>query len=426
MSTIHVVGAGMSGLACAVRCAGTGRTVAVYEAAPRAGGRCRSFLDEGLGCMIDNGSHLLLGANRNTKSYLERIGSQDRVTEIRPAAFPFRDARTGAEWMLKPGSPWLPLWLLDPGRRVPGSSPRDYLKALRLKRAGLNDTVADCVGEDDPLMEGFWQPLSQAILNTDAREASAALLWKALSLSFLKGEAACRPGVFSKDISAALVDPAIKYLEERDAVVRFQARMRGLRWQDDSVLALRFQEGLLRVGSEDAVVLAVPPDTCAEIWPDANPPLEARPIVNLHFKLDRPIELPGGLPFLGLIGCDAQWLFVRGNILSVTISSATDHVDRPNFELANHIWDEITRTLSLHMGRLPPWRVIKEKRATIAQTPSAVAQRPRTRTDLKNLFLAGDWTATGLPATIEGSITSGFTAARQALAATSRSKENED
>jgi len=78
------------------------------------------------------------------------------------------------------------------------------------------------------------------------------------------------------------------------------------------------------------------------------------------------------------------------------------------------------------MGRLPPWRVIKEKRATIAQTPSAVAQRPRTRTDLKNLFLAGDWTATGLPATIEGSITSGFTAARQALAATSRSKENED
>jgi squalene-associated FAD-dependent desaturase len=424
MAMIHVIGAGMSGLACAVRCAMAGHQVALYEAAPRAGGRCRSYMDEGLGCVIDNGSHMLLGANRNTKDYLVRLGSQESVTEIRPASFAFRDIRTGAQWSLRPGSPWFPLWLLNPRRRVPGTSPADYVRALRLRRASASATVADFVGEDGPMMESFWQPLCRAVLNTDATEASARLLWKALSLSFFKGESACRPMIFSQGISAALVDPAIRLLESKGAIVRFQSRLRGLRWEDKDVLALRFPEGLLRVANDDAVVLAVPPDICAELWPDANPPQEARPIVNVHFKLGTQIDLPGGLPFLGLIGSDAQWLFARGNILSVTMSAATAYVDRPNFELANHLWDEITRILGRNMGRLPPWRVIKERRATIAQTPEIIAQRPGARTMLGNLFLAGDWTNTGLPATIEGSIASGYTAARHAMGAIASRKRD--
>lgn len=424
MAMIHVIGAGMAGLACAVRCAMAGHKVALYEAAPRAGGRCRSFMDEGLGCVIDNGSHMLLGANRNTKDYLERLGSRDSVTEIRPAAFPFRDVRTGAQWTLRPGSPWLPLWLLNPGRRIPGTSPADYIRALRLRRASATATVADFVEQDGPMMEAFWQPLCQAVLNTDATEASARLLWKALSLSFFKGEAACRPMIFSQGISKALVDPAIRLLESKGAMVRFQSRLRGLRWQDKAVLALRFPEGLLRVADDDAVVLAVPPDICAELWPDAKPPQETRPIVNIHFKLENEIDLPGGQPFLGLIGSDAQWLFARKNILSVTISSATKHVDRPNIELASQIWGEISRILGRNMGRLPPWRVIKERRATIAQTPEIIAQRPGPRTMLGNLFIAGDWTDTGLPATIEGSISSGYIAARHAMAAVASRKRD--
>ena len=424
MATIHVIGAGMSGLACAVRCATQGHSVALYEAAPRGGGRCRSFMDEGLGCVIDNGSHMLLGANRNTIDYLDTIGSRASVTEIRPAAFPFRDTRSGVQWTLKPGSPFLPLWLFDAKRRVPGSTPRDYLKAFRLMRADKSATVAGCIGANDPMMETFWQPLCEAALNTDAREASARLLWKALSLSFFKGEPACRPMIFNHGLGTALVDPAIRLLESKGAIVRFQARLRGLRWQDDAVLALRFPEGLLRVAMDDAVVLAVPPDICAELWPDIKPPQETRPIVNIHFRLDTPVTLPGGMPFLGLIGTDAQWLFTRGNILSVTISAATGHVDRPNWELANHIWDEITRILDRNMGRLPPWRVIKERRATIAQTPKNVALRPGPTTMLNNLFIAGDWTDTGLPATIEGSIRSGYIAAGHAIAAVTKTRRD--
>jgi uncharacterized protein with NAD-binding domain and iron-sulfur cluster len=118
---------------------------------------------------------------------------------------------------------------------------------------------------------------------------------------------------------------------------------------------------------------------------------------------------------LGLIGTDAQWIFSRGNVLSITISAASEHVDKPNWEIANHLWSELTKILDRNMGRLPPWRVIKERRATIAQTPEVLANRPVATTTLNNLFIAGDWTNTGLPATIEGSIQSGSRAARLAI-----------
>jgi hypothetical protein len=171
----------------------------------------------------------------------------------------------------------------------------------------------------------------------------------------------------------------------------------------------------LEVDNDDAVVLAVPPNICAELWPDVNPPTETRPIVNVHFRVREPVALPGGLPFLGLIGTDSQWIFSRGNVLSITISAASEHVDKQNWEIANHLWSEITNILGRNMGRLPPWRVIKERRATIAQTPAVLANRPSATTALNNLFIAGDWTNTGLPATIEGSIQSGLRAARLAI-----------
>lgn len=438
MGTVHVIGAGLSGLSCAVRCAGAGSAVVLYEAAPRAGGRCRSFADEGLGCSIDNGNHLLLGGNTATLEYLGDIGARHMVTEIDPAAFPFLEPnpreeyallpymKSGGEmqWSLRPGSPWFPAWLASSRRRVPGTAPSDYYRdVLRLLRAGPRDTVAACVGRRSPLFERLWQPISRAVLNTDATEASARLLRTAIAATFLKGEKACRPMIFAKGLSPTLVTPALRLLERAGAVVRFQARLRGLRWQENGVVALRFPEGLLKVEVGDAVVLAVPPDACAELWPDSNPPQETRPIVNVHYRLTEPVTLPGGLPFLGLIGTETQWLFTRDEVLSVTISAATAHVDRPNWEIANQVWAEVSRILGRNMGRLPPWRVIKERRATIAQTPDVVARRPGAETILPNLFLAGDWTDTGLPATIEGSVRSGAAAARLAIACVSRKAE---
>lgn len=415
METVHVIGAGLSGLSCALRLGLAGRQVAIYEAAGHAGGRCRSFVDDSLGCLIDNGSHMLMGANEATRSFLFDIGSRDALQEVAPAAFPFHDVRTGRSWCVRPNAGPIPLWMWMPNRRVPGTRASDYLAAFRLARAGPDDTIADCVGADSALYETFWQPLSQAVLNTDAHEGSAKLLWSMVSATFLRGEAACRPLHFHKGLSPGLIDPAVATLKGLGADIRFKARLRRLERSDDRVTGLHFPDGLLRLGRDDIVVLAVPPDACADVWPEAETPTESRAIVNAHFKLPERIELPHKAPFLGLIGAQSQWIFVRDKVLSVTISAADSHVEQPGWQIANMLWGEVAGVLGRNVGRVPPWRVIKEKRATIAQTPAQIRLRPGARTSTDNLFLAGDWTATGLPATIEGSIRSGYRAADCAL-----------
>jgi squalene-associated FAD-dependent desaturase len=411
MATVHVVGGGLSGLSAAVRAARLGFDVVLYEAAGQAGGRCRSFVDDGLGCLIDNGNHMLLGANHATKTYLAEIDVADAITEISPAAFPFIDLATGERWRLQPGSGLLPIWLLDPERRVPGVPLTDYLAFARLARASSTATVAECVGTDSPLYERLWQPISRAVLNTDAAEGSARLLWRVIYETFLKGEAACRPLFFHRGLSPALVDPAIRTLAGRGCEVRLKARVRGLSWRDGRVTTLRFAEGLLRLADDDCVILAVPPDAAKELWPEVDVPGETRAIVNAHYRIEERVALPWGLPILGLIGGEAQWVFARDTVLSVTVSAADRLIDRPAWDLANQLWSEVARALQRNVGRLPPWRIIKERRATIAQTPGEVARRPKPTTSLENLFMAGDWTDTGLPATIEGSIRSGTRAA---------------
>ena len=416
MSTVHVIGAGISGLACATRAAISGVDVALYEAAGQAGGRARSFHDESLGCMIDNGNHLLLGANESTRAYLADIDAGEMIREIAPAAFPFMDLSSGERWRVRPGGGLLPTWIFSKDRRVPDTTTGEYLRqAYRLKRAGKTDTVLGAVGNDSVLYETLWQPLCRAALNTDASEASAKLMWIVLRETFMKGEEACRPWFFHKGLSAALVNPAIRFLKENNAEVRFQARLRGLRWTDHKITSLYFPEGMLRIEPDDAVILAVPPDICNDIWPAAKAPTDSRTIVNAHYRMDKPVSLPWDAPFVGLVGSETHWIFARDNIVSLTISAGDALAEKPNWEIANLLWSEVAQVIGSSAGRMPAWRVIKERRATFAQTPAQVNSRASTDTSIKNLFLAGDWTDTGLPATIEGSVRSGFKAASQAL-----------
>jgi len=418
MPTIHIIGAGVSGLACATRAAISGVDVAVYEAAGHAGGRARSFHDKSLGCMIDNGNHLLLGANEATRAYLADIDAKDTIREIRPAAFPFLDLKSGERWRVRPGGNFPPAWIFSGDRRIPNTRPMEYFRQInKLRRAGGLETVAQAVGTDSVLYENLWQPICKAALNTDAAEASASLMWRVVRKTFLRGEEACRPWLFHKGLGAALVSPAQKFLTDQGAQIRFKARLRGIRRSDNRVTSLHFSEGMLRIAREDAVVLALSPEACNEIWPEANAPTEVRTIVNAHFRLDTPSSLPWNMPFLGLVNAETHWIFVRDNIVSLTISAANNLANSPNCDIANKLWSEAGAVLGPTASRLPAWRIIKERRATFAQIPSQVNARPGTATRIRNLFLAGDWTDTGVPATIEGSVLSGFSAASMATVA---------
>ncbi len=364
---VHIVGAGLAGLAAAIRLAGAGRDVTVHEASPQAGGRCRSYLDSELGCRIDNGNHLLLSGNRAALGYLERIGAAASLSGPAVPRFDFCDLVNGERWTLAPGSGRLPWWIFSPRRRVPGSSAADYLRASSLAWSRPDDTVPMRLDTGTPLFRRLWQPFAVAALNTEIESASARLLWRVIVESFGAGGGALRPLVPREGLSESFIDPALAYLAGRGATLRFGARLRSLTLAEGMLAALDFEGGAIALTPDDAVILAVPAPIAARLLPGLAAPSEFRAIVNAHYRVTVPADQP---LFIGL-----------------------------------------ARAYRLDAATLPPWRIVKEKRATFAATPETLRRRPGARTQWRNLFLAGDWTATGLPATIEGAIRSGETAA---------------
>lgn len=410
MTTVHVIGAGLAGLSAAVRLAKAGRSVVLYESAPQAGGRSRSFFDSTLGRTVDNGSHLALSGNRALLRYLDAVGARGALTELRPAAFPFLDLRSGERWTLRPGG----LWLFDAARRVPGSRPADYLAALRTLTAGQGATVADALPADGPLYERLWQPLAVSVMNGAPDRSSARLFGAVLRETLLRGEAACRPLFAERGLSAALIDPAVAWLERNGATFRFGARVDGLDREGERVMTLSVAGERVALGPADSVVLAAPAWISGRLLPGLPVPHAGRAIVNAHFRLESPPVLPGGLPFLGLVGGTAEWLFLRGDVASVTVSDADSLADQPANAVTATLWRDVARALGLD-GPAPPCRIVKERRATPDQSPQHATLRPGPRNGLSNLVLAGDWTDTGLPATLEGAVRSGERAAKALL-----------
>jgi len=421
VGNVHIIGAGVAGLAAAVRLKHLGARLTVYEAAPRAGGRCRSYHDPHLDCVIDNGNHLLLSGNTAAMSYIAEIGAEGSLSGPTDAAFPFVDLTSGERWALRPGSGIIPWWIFDSARRVPGTRAREYLSALRLLRAGTDATVTDCVGDDGALFRNFWEPLAIAALNEPADQGAAALMGPVLRETFLKGSAACRPLIARHSLAEALVDPAVKYLTHAGANLRFGTRVRAIVFDGDRIAGLDVDGAQTPVGAEDLVILAVPAWIAETLVPGLVTPSAGQAIVNVHYRL--PAAITGPEPrIVGVVGGLAQWVFARGDLASVTISAADAVVDQGAEDIARRCWPEVAAALEIPANNEPPSRVVKEKRATFAQTPAAIKRRAPARSDYANLLLAGDWTATGLPATIEGAIRSGFTAARLAMAPINRAQ----
>ncbi|MCR9256070.1 MAG: hydroxysqualene dehydroxylase HpnE [Alphaproteobacteria bacterium] len=389
--TVHIVGAGLSGLAAALSLSGAGRKVVVHEAAPQAGGRCRSYDDMVIYRRIDNGNHLIVSANPHALTYLDEVGARAEMLEVTPAHYDFVDLRSGDRWTLDIPTPFRPWsWF---GGMPPGTGRWGLLKDIaRLLRAGPDDSLDSVLGSSTA-WETLWRPLGVSALNTEAETASAVLFAATVRATILKGERASRPLVAKRGLGEAFVDPALRVLADRAAEVRFGSRVRALTDDTDWVVATA-------------------PAAARELLPDDVPELEARPILNAHFRVRSTAE---DVVFRAMVGGLSEWVFHRDDVVSITISAAQRFLGVPADEMLSRLWREARVALDLEDDVPLAQRLLVEKRATFAQTPAQLGRRPGPGTSRAHVVLAGDYTDTGLPATIEGSIASGRRAAERLL-----------
>ncbi|MFM0065974.1 hydroxysqualene dehydroxylase HpnE [Paraburkholderia aspalathi] len=410
---IHVIGAGLAGLAAAVQLQRRGAQVVLHEAAPQAGGRCRSYYDPKLGATIDSGNHMVLSGNYATLNFVRAIGAADELVGPSQPEYPFMDLATRARWTVRMSPGRLPWWIFDPNARVPNTGPSDYLALVPLLFAKPGRSVAQTMRCNGPLWDRLLRPLFLAMLNVEPREASAELTAAMVRETLVAGGLACRPLVAKNGLGSAFVDPALRLLQHGGAAIRLGSRLTDIVFADTSasparISALNFADESIAIEANQAVVLAVPPDIAQTLVPGLRSPNRFTETLNVHFAVEPPF---GMAPITGLLNATADWLFAFEGRMSVTVNAAERLLDTPHEALAKTIWAEVAQAANVPAEPMPAWQVVVEKGATFAALPDQEMLRPGTRTRWNNLMLAGDWTATGLPATIEGAIRSGQKAA---------------
>jgi hypothetical protein len=405
MGKRHIIGGGVSGLTAAWLSCRAGIRTEVHEAAPQAGGRCRTVMRQGLA--HDNGTHVLLTANRRTLGLLEAIGAAGRWVEPEPDGLPVVDLASDSAATVGL-SPWS--WMIR-SRRPPGVSTADLLRLLPMMVAPGGRTVASYAGRSSGLLS-FLEMTSAAVLNTPPEHASASLLAFVFRRLLLPGSA--RLLVAREGLSPDLIHPLAAAVEAHGGTIRFGRRLQHIRHDGERVSALKFGDGTVELGPEDEVVMSVPPSALGHLMPEVAVPSAFEPIVNLHWAH----QGHGPVRFIGATGGLAQWILVRPGTVSVTVSAADGFLDRPASELVGSVWPEVAMACTragAELARVHPdsgW-VVKERVATPRQDAAYASLLPVPQRPLANLALAGDWTS-GLPATIEGAVAAAH-AAVQAL-----------
>ncbi len=438
---VVVIGGGFAGLSAGVALAERGFRVALLERKPALGGRAYSFADPETGDFVDNGQHVLMGCYGETLSFLDKIGTRDKLVFHRNLEIEMI-ARGGSHARLYtarvPGPLHMGAALLRYGHLSPRERLRLMIGGARLLRMRRRDraelesrTVAqlmDLLGQGKRARDSFWYPLAIATLNEDPSLASAALLAEVLKRAFFSRRSDSAFVYSRVGLSDLYCKAATGFIERHGGVVASHAAVEALELNGDGAVKrvkLRDGRGLEAANFVSAVPSAqllamLPAPAAADSFFSPLGELGTSPIICVHVWLDREVT---DFAFVGFIGTTTQWLFNKRRIferygerhpgyLSFVISGARDLIDRSNEELLDQVVNDLrTMIPAARSARVVKALVLKERQATMAPEPRSYRLRPPAATPLRNLFLAGDWIQTGLPATIESAVISGRAAA---------------
>lgn len=405
-----MIGAGLAGLSAAVELQRRGRRIVLHDAHAQAGGRCRSWFDETLGATIDSGLHRIFAGQPATQRYLRAIGAADQLAGPSLPEFPVVDVAAQQRWTLRFGAGHWPSWLFDAASRAPGTTPLDYLALAPLAFARTGRSLAQTMRCDGVLWDRWLRPYWLGLLNVEPRHATAELARAVLCGMFAAGGAGCRPLVARHGLGSAFVDPALRMLQHGGAQIRLRSRLDAFEFgaHGNAVDAVAIGAERIELAPGDAVVLAVPPEVAQPLVPDLTAPDTFSAVVTAYFA----VEPPAGSPLdTTVVNGVVDAVRSGDGQLAATIHDAARWLDMPHDTLARRIWEDVARVTGANPATLPAWQLAIEPRAGFAAVPSQEMKRPAVRTRWTNLVLAGDWIATGLPATIEGAIRSGQLAA---------------
>ncbi len=421
-------------MSAALYLAENGIQTVVLEAKPYVGGRARSFVDEYTGETIDNGQHVMMGCYHAFRSLLRRLRTEHLLQAQTSLRVVFRDADGRVdvfESRLFRGK----LGAVEALWRLYHISRASKLRALLMMTkvqlgasAKANETCADFFQrhrQGDECIRRFWEPLVLATLNAEPRQVAASLLIEVLRRSILAGgsnSSLLIPQVGLSDVFA----PFEQTLREHGGTVHLRTRVANILCSDPTLVAVSTEDD--RELRADAVILAVPPKALEKLMAlDKVFPGHQSPIVSVYLWFDREV-VPED--FAAVLGTTIQWVFNRRRLavtesgqsqrypghLALTVSAAGGLSERNADEIVSLCLQELQTVYpDIAQATLVHSKVIKERLATVLCTPETEAERPTVHSSYPRVFIAGDWTATGLPATLEGAAQSGIEAAKAVL-----------
>jgi squalene-associated FAD-dependent desaturase len=445
-----VVGGGLAGIAAACDLADAGLSVTLVEARPFLGGKTWSFRDEQTGMPVDNGQHVFLGCCTAYRHFLQRLGiagATHMQTRVRVPIFDAEHRRTALEAARVPLP--APLHLFSSFLLLPTLSWREKLRAARtlaaIARAGRRGRVthdhisfADWLrahGESERSIKYLWNLIILPTLNEECERASAGLALMVFQEGLLRHAGGARIGYATVGLSDLLCEATERYLLERGAVLRLGCRAIALDVEDDRLVGVCLANGEVLPASQ--IVLALPHYALAGLAPAAwrsqfffahAAQLGVSPIVGVNLWLDRVI-VPE--PLAAVIGREeSYWVFDKGRLLgldlaagqylTVSISGAHRYLDQPREQILAQVQRDLEAVFpAMREAQISHALVIKERQATFSAAPGSLTHRLPTETPVRGLYLAGAWTDTGWPATMEGAVRSGHAAAQAILRSSS-------